>query len=77
MAVRSTKSFIPVERIEDLLQPEPALILGSIVVLAWLIYKILLRNATDERHRNLQTLFRNLFGHTFTGGAFYLVATIT
>ena len=74
---RATKSLIPADRIEELLQPEPALILGSIVVLAWLIYKVLLRNATEERHQNLQRLFRNLFGHTFFAGGLYLVATIS
>jgi small-conductance mechanosensitive channel len=77
MIARTTKSLIPVERIEDLLQPEPALIIGSIVLLAWLVYKVLLRNATDERHRNLQALFRNLFSHTLFGSALYLLAMLT
>jgi small-conductance mechanosensitive channel len=77
MATRVVKSLIPVERIEDFLQPEPALILGSIVVLSWMVYKILLRNATEERHKNLQSLFRNLFGHTISAGGLFLISMIT
>jgi small-conductance mechanosensitive channel len=63
--------WIPLGRIEELVQPEPALLILGLCVGAWLVYKLLLRRLSAERHRNLQTLFRNLLFHAFCGSALF------
>lgn len=65
--------WIPPARVEELVQPEPALALLAGCVLAWLAYKIFLRNVSEERHRNLRAGFRNLAGHGLFAGVFFLV----
>lgn len=60
---RLAQAWIPLDRVEALLQLEPALIMLGLVVGALLIYKIFLRSVSDQRHRNLRILFSNLFGY--------------
>ncbi|MGZ5279048.1 MAG: mechanosensitive ion channel family protein [Pseudobdellovibrionaceae bacterium] len=46
-----------------LLEFEPYFILCSLIALAWIFYKVFLREVSEERHKNLQTHFRNLMRH--------------
>lgn len=58
------QAWISAERIEDVVQLEPALIIVGLILAAALIYKIFLRNASEERHKNLRRLFNNLGLHS-------------
>ena len=57
------------DKIEKFLQPEFLHLTLGTAILSWLIYKIFLRQANAERHRNLQNLFGNLWMHLLLGGA--------
>ena len=50
---------------------EPVAVLLCLTVAAWVIYKVLLRKASLERHRNLRGLFKNLLGHLAGGLSVY------
>lgn len=63
--------LIPFERIERLIQLEPALVILGFAVVTWLLYKVLLKDISFERHRNLQGQFQNLAYNTISGIAFY------
>jgi small-conductance mechanosensitive channel len=58
-----TAPLIPLARIEALISLEPALVLAGLALSAWLIYKIFLRAASAERHRNLKRHFLNMLAH--------------
>lgn len=58
-----TDHFINLQNLYALLDLEPFILLCSLVGLAWIFYKIFLRDATDERHVKLKGHFRNLFRH--------------
>jgi small-conductance mechanosensitive channel len=59
--------WIPLARIEELVQFEPALVIVGLCVVTWLIYKIFLREVASHRHQNLQSLFVNLLYHAAGG----------
>lgn len=42
---------------------EPYFILCSLFLLAWVFYKVFLKEVSEERHRNLKNQFRNLLRH--------------
>ncbi len=42
---------------------EPYIILVSLITLAWVFYKVFLREATEERHKNLKGHFKNIIRH--------------
>ncbi len=46
-----------------LLEFEPYFILCSLIALAWVFYKVFLREVSEERHKNLSAHFRNLMRH--------------
>jgi len=46
-----------------LLEFEPYFILCSLIALAWIFYKVFLREVSEERHKNLSAHFRNLMRH--------------
>jgi small-conductance mechanosensitive channel len=46
-----------------LLDFEPYVILVSLILLAWAFYKVFLREASSERHKNLRGHFSNLMRH--------------
>jgi small-conductance mechanosensitive channel len=78
MAIRSkpTPPWIPLEKIDELVQLEPALVIVGLAVSAWLIYKLLLREVSPERHRNLSGLFKNLWGHAAISTVLFNVYTL-
>lgn len=55
------------------ISPEPVGVLLCIVGAAWIAYRVLLKNASIERHRNLRRLFKNLLGHVGIGLVFYAI----
>lgn len=56
----ATKSWIPAERIAEVVSVEPALVILGVSLASWLIYKIFLRKVSDERHRYLNEYFGSL-----------------
>lgn len=64
-------SWISEKQVTAALQLEPVLILLSMAVGAWFIYKILLKNVNAERHRNLRGHFQNLLGHIAITASLY------
>ena len=65
--------WFPLERIEALAQLEPALMVVSLALLSWVVYKLFLKNASTERHKNLNNLFLNMGAHL---GVFVILFTI-
>lgn len=59
------REFNSLEKIYRFLGFDAAVIVVSIVLLSWVLYKLLLRNISFKRHKLMADSFRNLFGHTF------------
>jgi small-conductance mechanosensitive channel len=55
--------WIPIERIEAFIQLEPVLLIFGLAAGSLVVYKLLLRAVSQERHRNLRKLFGNLAAH--------------
>ena len=75
MNPKINQAWIPVEKIEELVQLEPALAILGLAFAAWVIYKTFLRDLSDERHRNMQSYFRNLGLHIFAAASLFLTYT--
>jgi len=76
MNPRLNQPWIPADRIEGIVQLEPALVIVGLSFIAWLIYRLFLREASADRHRNLKTLFVNLVAHLGVFGGLYAVYAI-
>lgn len=63
MSSKPYHSWIPIEKVESLLQIEPALMIIVLAIASWVIYRFFLRSVSDQRHRNLKKLFANLLIH--------------
>jgi small-conductance mechanosensitive channel len=67
--------WVQLERIESFIQLEPAIITLSLVLGAWIISKLFLKNLAEDRRRTLESQFRNLGFHLIFGtlsyGAYY------
>ncbi len=70
-----SQPWLSLDRIENLVQLEPALVILGLTLCAWLIYKLLLGAVSQERHRNLKRLFRNLLFHLSIATVLYLAFT--
>jgi small-conductance mechanosensitive channel len=68
--------WIPLTKIVELVQLEPALLIVGLCVGSWLVYQLLLRGLSAERHRNLKALFRNLVFHLVCGIALFASYTL-
>ncbi len=66
-------AWISLSKIQQLVQLEPALMIVGLSIGAWIAYKLLLREISAERHRNLRKNFRNLLIHSVFAIAFYSV----
>ncbi|MES3037433.1 MAG: mechanosensitive ion channel family protein [Bdellovibrionota bacterium] len=55
--------FIQTQALYPIIDIEPYLILGSLVLSAWLFYKVFLRDVSDERHRSLRQHHAILLRH--------------
>ncbi|MCM2277092.1 MAG: mechanosensitive ion channel family protein [Oligoflexia bacterium] len=67
MNPKLSQSLIPLERVQALVQLEAALVVVGLALGSWLVYKLLLRDTSPERHRNLTQQFRNLGYHLLFG----------
>jgi small-conductance mechanosensitive channel len=67
--------WIPADKIDALVQIEPILMTIGLIFAAVIIYKLFLRQISEERHRNLKNLFKNLAIHLLcafaTFGGYY------
>jgi small-conductance mechanosensitive channel len=73
VAAKLNQPWIPYERVEKLVQLEPALVVLGLSLGAWLIYRILLRSVSEERHRAFRSLFRNLVMHVTLGTGLFSI----
>ena len=67
------KPLVPLEKIQAHVTHETALVILGFSIATYLLYKLFLRHANTERHRNLRRHFKNLFGHCFFGAAIYAI----
>lgn len=66
------EKFIQTQSLYSLLDLEPFIILSALLLLAWVFYKLFLREVSEERHRNLQNHFRGLFRHYLIMSVFFM-----
>lgn len=67
----SQQPWIPLSKIEELVQVEPALLIFGMCFGAYAAYRILLGEISTERHRNIRELFRNLLAHFVIGASLF------
>ena len=60
MNSKLNQPWLPVERIQALIQIEPAMVIVGLATGAWILYRLFLKKVSPERHRNLRKLFGNL-----------------
>lgn len=65
MNSKAVPLWIPLERIQSILQPEVPILLIFLSLVAYIVYKTLLRRISKDRHLRLRELFKNL--------SFYLI----
>lgn len=70
------KSFLTLERMEAVVQIDPALFLAFLALTSWFFYKLFLKDLSKERHKNLRTLFRNLLLHSIMGSVLFVGFTL-
>lgn len=73
MSSKLSQPWIPIEKIEDFVQLEPAIITLSLALGAWLTYRVFLRRISPERQRTLRNLFRNLTYHLLLGISLFAI----
>ena len=76
MNPKLNQPLIALSRIEDIVQIEPALVMLGLGLIAWIIYKMLLRDASPERHKNLRRQFLNLFAHSSVFTTLFIVYAV-
>jgi small-conductance mechanosensitive channel len=72
VSTRRSPPWIPIEKIELFVQPEPALVILGLAFTAWLISRVFLRKLSAERQRNLKAQFSNLGIHLLFGNALFV-----
>ena len=68
MTIKASQPLLPAERIQELLQLEPALLIAVLALGTLVFYKIFLRTLSAERHLKIKVQFTNLAYH-FTAGS--------
>lgn len=66
-----TPNFFSIDALAPFLQFEPYVLLGALVLCAWIFYRLFLSDVSDERHRNLRNHHRNLAKHFLTLSFFF------
>ncbi|MEO5970589.1 MAG: mechanosensitive ion channel domain-containing protein [Bdellovibrionia bacterium] len=66
-----SQPWVQLERIEAFIQLEPTIVTLALVLGAWIISKLFLRNLPEDRHRRLDGQFKNLGFHLIFGTVFY------
>lgn len=72
MKINLPESWIPADKIHEVIQLEPAVIIFILALCSWITYKVFLRHLSLDRHRNLRKLFVNLASHSGFMAALYL-----
>lgn len=67
------EKILKTQSLYTLIDYEPFVILVSLVLMAWLFYKLFLREASEERHRNIQAHFKNIFRHTLWFSVLFII----
>ncbi len=67
------EKLIKMQNLYSILDPEPYFLLCSLLLLAWLFYKLFLKEVSDERHENLRGHFKNIFRHFLIFSTFFAV----
>ena len=62
---------IETKALYQLVDPEPYFILTFLFILAWLFYKLFLREVSDERHRNIANHLKNILHHFLFCSTFF------
>lgn len=73
MTSKLSQPWVPMERIESLVQIEPALGILGLVLGAWIASKVLLKEISEDRKRSLHESFRNLSFYLFLGIILFMV----
>lgn len=58
-----TDKFIKIQSLYGLLEIEPYVLLGCLILIAWIFYKFFLKEVSDERHKSIRNHFRVLLRH--------------
>lgn len=72
MNPKPARNFINPERIAELCQLEPLLVILGLAASAFLFYKIFLRRISSERHRSFLRQFKEIFIHGLIATGLYL-----
>ncbi|HWU45000.1 MAG TPA: hypothetical protein VN132_16220, partial [Bdellovibrio sp.] len=59
------EKFIKIQALYGLLELEPYVLLGCLLLITWIFYKFFLREASEERHKIIRNHFRVLVRHFF------------
>lgn len=70
------QSWIPMDRVSNIVQLEPALILLAMALGSYLFYSLFLKAVSRERHDNLKKLFFNLGFHFVFGATFFVAFSL-
>lgn len=70
------EKFIRTQNLFSLIDPEAYFLLCGLVLLAWLFYKLFLRDVSEERHRNLRGHFRNILRHFLVMSTCYAITLL-
>lgn len=57
------EKFIQTQNLYNLLEIEPYILLGILLITTWLFYRFFLQEASEDRHRNIQNHFKNIVRH--------------
>ncbi len=68
---QQTPAWVPFEKIDLLVQPEPALLIVFLAIMAVLLYRVLLKGLNPERHRLLKQLQKNMAVHLLLFVSFF------
>jgi small-conductance mechanosensitive channel len=71
-AATVVQPWLEISKIDPYVQVEPALVLLALALGAALIWRLLLRNLSEERDQSLKNNFKNLGIHLFTGAVLYV-----
>lgn len=73
MITKAAAPLIALEKVQDYVRTEPALILLGLVIGAGLIYKLFLGAVSPERHASMRKNFANLGIHTAAGVLLFIL----
>lgn len=66
------EKLINTQALYALLDLEPFILLGCLIALSWIFYKVFLREASEERHRNIRSHFKTLLRNYVVLGFLFL-----